>query len=34
MTEMISSADLIEEQINVALGKRINYKQACKLIIF
>lgn len=27
VTEMISSTDLIEEQINVALGERITYKQ-------
>lgn len=28
VTEMISSTDLIEEQIRVALGERLTYKQA------
>lgn len=27
VTEMISSTDLIEEQIRVALGERLTYKQ-------
>lgn len=27
VTEMISSTDLIEEQIRVALGERLQYKQ-------
>ena len=28
MTEMISSVDLIEEQIRVAMGEKLRYKQA------
>lgn len=27
MTEMISSVDLIEEQIRVAMGEKLRYKQ-------
>lgn len=27
MTEMISSVDLIEEQIRVAMGEKLHYKQ-------
>ena len=30
MTEMISSVDLIEEQIRVAMGEKLRYKQVMK----
>ena len=30
VTEMISSVDLIEEQIRVAMGEKLRYKQVMK----
>lgn len=32
VTEMISSTDLIEEQIRVALGERLPYKQVTESV--
>lgn len=32
VTEMISSTDLIEEQIRVALGERLQYKQVTERV--
>lgn len=33
VTEMISSADLIEEQIRVAMGEKLHYKQVLKCYV-
>lgn len=32
VTEMISSVDLIEEQIRVAMGEKLRYKQVWKVL--
>lgn len=34
MTEMISSTDLIEEQIRVAMGEKLRYKQVIEVKFF
>ena len=34
MTEMISSTDLIEEQICVAMGEKLSYKQVIRAKVF
>lgn len=34
MTEMISSTDLIEEQILVAMGEKLSYKQVIRAKVF
>jgi len=34
VTEMISSVDLIEEQIRVAMGEKLRYKQVLKEIFY
>jgi len=33
VTEMISSVDLIEEQIRVAMGEKLRYKQVLRMTL-
>lgn len=34
VTEMISSVDLIEEQIRVAMGEKLRYRQVLKMLFY